>query len=299
MKDQQLANIPLVRRVASGDVEALRRSSKLIDAATFEPTLDRARRASEHRQLRFEASAPLRKLIEQDETALDAHRRLAEVQKEMIVRHGASVLSGGRTPFEHWSLDLKPGLNLFTPPYDLDRPGPTSGSPAQASANRDKGNFYVHVPSDINSHGFRAASASIVVVFEVSQVGTLSVRPWTQFAFSWMVAGMHLSAYTEGRLFITAIRDDDGKVMDNRDITLWSRTTESDTHVDSGGDTSWPPNLEVNFLAEPGRKFLVAIGATVSGDQSGDQSILAFPSYSMFSGSLAGKFLLLVAELRP
>jgi hypothetical protein len=246
----------------------------------------------------IEASAPLRKLIERDEIALEAHRRLAVVQREMIVSPEPRVLSGGHGALESWSFDLKPGLHVFAKPYDLDRPGPTEGSPAQASAHRDTGEFSVSLPYDVDSHGFRAASASITVAFAVSQVGTLSVRPLCQYAFSWLVAGLHLSAHTEGRLFATAIRDDDGKVMAHRDITFWSRTTESDVHSEESDGYAPAWDLEVNFLAEPGRKFLVAIGATVSGDQSGDQSILFFPSWSMFCASLTGKLLWLVAELR-
>jgi hypothetical protein len=42
----------------------------------------------------------------------------------------------------------------------------------------------------------------------------------------------------------------------------------------------------------------VSITATVSGDQSGDQSILAFPSWSVFSGCLSASVPWLVAELR-
>jgi hypothetical protein len=299
MDDRQVAEPGVVWRVPSGAAEALKRWSKQIDAVTFDAALERARRAGECRQARFEACAPLRKLIERDEIALEAHRRLAVAQKEMVVSPAPRVLSGGLGPFESWSFDLKPGLHVFARPYDLDRPGPTAGSPAQASARRDTGEFSVNLAYDVDSHGFRAASASIVVVFEVSQVGTLSVRPVCEYAFGWLVAGLHLSAHTEGRLFTTAIRDDDGKVMAHRDVTLWSRTTESDVHSEESDGYAPVWDLEVNFLAEPGRKFLVSMGATVSGDQSGDQSILFFPSWSMFCGSLSGKLLWFVAELRP
>ena len=65
---------------------------------------------------------------------------------------------------------------FFAPPYDLDRPGPTAGSPAQASANRDTGEFSADLPYDVDAHGFRAASASIVMAFEVNKVGTLLIR---------------------------------------------------------------------------------------------------------------------------
>ena len=74
MKDQQLAEIPIVQRVASGVAEALKNSSKLLDAATFEPVCALARLAGQERQLRFEAAAPLRKLIELDEIAFGAQR---------------------------------------------------------------------------------------------------------------------------------------------------------------------------------------------------------------------------------
>jgi hypothetical protein len=144
----------------------------------------------------------------------------------------------------------------------------------------------------------RSATASLVIIFQPSIIGTLSVRPYTKYAYSWLVAGLHLSAHSEGSLTITAVRENDGQVQDSRTVLLWSRTTESDVHSESTDGVAWPPDFQVNFLAEPGRRYLVSITATVSGDQSGDQSILAFPSWSVFSGCLSASVPWLVAELR-
>jgi hypothetical protein len=154
------------------------------------------------------------------------------------------------------------------------------------------------VPDDSDAHGLRVATASLVIIFQPSIIGTLSVRPYTKYAYSWLVAGLHLSAHSEGSLTITAVRENDGQVQDSRTVLLWSRTTESDVHSESTDGVAWPPDFQVNFLAEPGRRYLVSITATVSGDQSGDQSILAFPSWSVFSGCLSASVPWLVAELR-
>jgi hypothetical protein len=68
---------------------------------------------------------------------------------------------------------------------------------------------------------------------------------------------------------------------------LWSRTTESDSNSEGSDGTVYPPDFQVNFLSEPGRRYPVSITAVVSGDQSGLQPILAFPSWSEFTGCIS------------
>jgi hypothetical protein len=136
------------------------------------------------------------------------------------------------------------------------------------------------------------------MIFQPSTTGTLSIRPYTKYAYSWLVAGLHLSAHTEGHLVITATRSDNGQLLDSRTVTLWSMTTESDVHSEESDGVAWPPDYQVNFLAEPGHNYLVAITAVVSGDQSGVKGILMFPSWSMFCGSISASVPWLVAELR-
>ncbi|HTS20364.1 MAG TPA: hypothetical protein VMN79_01025 [Casimicrobiaceae bacterium] len=279
--------------------KALKRCQKGLDAVTFDRVLERARKASELRELRAAANAPIRKLIEQDKKAMRALAEVSRLQKEALGGRSLSVYSQTFGPFPSWSLDLSPGLHVFTPPFDLDRPGPTSGSPTKATADRDTGEIFVNCSYDSDAHGYRAASASIVIIFQPSVIGTLSVRPYTKYADTWTVAGLHLSAHSEGHLTITASRDDNGQVLDSRDITLWNQTTESDVNSGDDDGVAWPPDFQVNFLAEPGRNYLVAITASVSGDQSGDQSIGFFPSWSLFDGCISASVPWLVAELRP
>ncbi len=298
MKQPKVVETPVVRRAPSGAADAFKKCSKGLDALSFGEAIARARQAGVERELLFEASAPLRKLIEQDKKALNALRKLAEERKSRLKGQALGIYSqtGGRFPES--SFNLSPGLHVFGPAFDLDRPGPTSGSPADAKANRDTGEVFVNVPYDIDAHGLRAAAASIVMIFQPNATGTLSIRPYTKYAYTWLVAGLHLSAHTEGRLVITASRADDGQVLDSRSITLWDRTTESDVHSEESDGVAWPPDYQVNFLAEPGHNYLVAITAVVSGDQSGDKSILFFPSWSMFSGCISASVPWLVAELR-
>ena len=86
-------------------------------------------------------------------------------------------------------------------------------------------------------------------------------------------------------------------------MKLWSvLSTESDVRSGERGRYRLGVGVPgVNFLAEPGQKVpQCAIGAIRFGrSDSGDQSILAFPSWSMFSGSLSGRVPFLIAELRP
>src|SRR5690242_4742493 len=272
-KARRQVETPVVRRVPQAAEAALKRCQKGLDAVTFDKAVENSRRAGEARELLVAANAPVRKLIEQDRKALAALRKLSDIRRAGVKGRSMSVYSQTFGPFPQWSLNLQPGLHVFSPPYDLDRPGPTSGSPTKATADRETGEVFASASEDGNAHGFRAASASVVIIFQPSVIGTLSVRPYCKYADSWMVAGLHLSAHSEGHLTITASRDDDG--------------------------VAWPPDFQVNFLAEPGRNYLVAITASVSGDQSGDQSIGPFPSWSVFSGCISASVPWLVAELRP
>lgn len=288
----------VVLRAPHAAADSMKRCQEAVDAVTFGAAAERERRAGEERELAFAAAAPLRKVIEQDEKAMVALRKLAAVRKARLKGRAPSVMTQTGGMFPQSTFNLTPGLHIFTPPYDLDRPGPTSGSPVASSADRNLGNAFVNVPYDSDAHGLRAASASLVVIFQPSITGTLSVRPYLKYACSWLVAGLHLSAHSYGELAITAARAGDGAVLDHRNVVLWDHTTESD--VDSGDDegVAWPPDYQVNFLAEPGQNYLVSMSATVSGDQSGDKSILFFPSWSMFTGCISMSALWVVAELR-
>jgi len=298
-KARRQVETPVVRRVPQAAEAALKRCQKGLDAVTFDKAVENSRRAGEARELLVAANAPVRKLIEQDRKALAALRKLSDIRRAGVKGRSMSVYSQTFGPFPQWSLNLQPGLHVFSPPYDLDRPGPTSGSPTKATADRETGEVFASASEDGNAHGFRAASASVVIIFQPSVIGTLSVRPYCKYADSWMVAGLHLSAHSEGHLTITASRDDNGQVLDSRGVVLWDQTTESDVNSGDDDGVAWPPDFQVNFLAEPGRNYLVAITASVSGDQSGDQSIGPFPSWSVFSGCISASVPWLVAELRP
>ena len=292
------AETAVVCRRPGMEPDILARYWERLDTVTFARAVASGQRAAKERELLFIAHEPLRKLIEQDENSMVALRVFSELRKEAAKEQGASFLTktGGFSGVTSFGLPL--GLNFFGPPFDLDRPGPSAGSPVELHASRDTGQIFVNVPYEADAHGFRAASASLVLIFEPSIIGTLSVRPYTQYAYSWLVAGLHLSAHSEGSLIITAVREIDGQVQDSRTVSLWNRTTESDVDSESSDGTVWPPDFQVNFLAEPGRRYLVSITATVSGDQSGDQSIIFFPSWSEFTGCLSVKVPFLVAELR-
>jgi len=298
IKQRQAVETPVVLRVPSLAADAMKRCQEGVDAVTFGAAVDSARRAGEKRDLLFAAAAPMRKLIEQDEKALASLRKLAGVRKSRLKGRVVSVLSHGGGMFPETSFNLTPGLHVFAPPFDLGRPEPTAGSPVNSGANRNTGELFVNVPYDSDAHGLRAAAASISIIFQPSTTGTLSIRPCAKYAHSWLVAGLHRSAHTQGQLVITASRADDGQVLDNRSVTLWDMTTKSDVHSGDDQGVAWPPDCQVNFLAESGHNYLASMTATVSGDQSGDKSILFFPSWSMFCGCISASVPWLVAELR-
>ncbi|HUH91544.1 MAG TPA: hypothetical protein VL742_00160 [Casimicrobiaceae bacterium] len=298
-KQRKSAEAPVVRRVPQAAEAALKRCQKALDAVTFDKAVERARRAGEVRKLLIEANAPLRKLIAQDKKALRALSEISKIRKEALGGRSMSVYSQTLGPFPSWSLDLRPGLHVFTPPstWTVRGPRPDRRPKPKPTATPERRSSTCR--TDSNAHGFRAASASIVIIFQPSVIGTLSVRPYTKYADSWGVAGLHLSAHSEGHLTLSVARDDNGQVLDSRDILLWNQTTESDVNSGDDDGVAWPPDFQVNFLAQPNINCLVAITASVSGDQSGDQSIGPFPSWSMFWGSVLLSVPWLVAELRP
>jgi hypothetical protein len=301
-KQRKHAERALIMRNPQAAERALKRCQKALDAVTFDKAVERAQHAAKLRELRFAASAPIRNIIQQDKKALRALTEASESRKVALAAlrgRSLSVYSQTFGPFPSWSLDLTPGLHVFSPPYDLDRPGPKTGSPTSSSADRNTGDFFASCDFDSNAHGFRAASASVIIIFQPSVIGTLSVRPYTKYAQSWAVDGEYLSAHSEGHLTISASRDDNGQVLDSRDITLFNQTTESDDNSGDDDGVAWPPDFQVNFLAQPGINYLVALTASVSGDQSGVKGVGPFPSWSMFSGCISASVPWLVAELRP
>ena len=289
----------LILRNPKAAEPALKCCQKALDAVTFDKAVERAKHAGKLRELRFAATAPVRNLIQQDKKAMRALVEVSELRKAALGGRSMNVYSQTFGPFPSFSLDLTPGLHVFSPPYDLDRPGPQTGSPTDSKADRDTGDIFANCPFDSNANGFRAASASVIIIFQPSVIGTLSVRPYTKYAQSWSVDGEYLSAHSEGHLTISASRDDNGQVVDSRDIPLFDQTTESDDNSGDDDGVAWPPDFQVNFLAKPGINYLVAITASVSGDQSGVKGVGPFPSWSMFSGCISASVPWLVAELRP
>lgn len=271
---------------------------KSLDIVTFSPVEEFVREIGENRELLFEATAPIRDIIAKNEGALGSLKKVSDFRQQMVKRASDHILTkpGSFSPFT--SFALTPGVHAFSPPYDLARQGPNKGSPTVSTSDRNKGEIFVCVPFDNESHGSRIAAGSLVIIFASTVLGTISVRPLVQYAYNWDVAGLHLSAHSEGRLTITAIRDRDGRVEDTRSVLMWSRTTESDHHFDSSDGTVYPPEFHVEFLADPAEIYLVSITAIVSGDQSGKQPILAFPSWSFFAGSISASVPYLAAELR-
>ena len=145
---------------------------------TFDKAVERAQRAAKLRELRFAASAPIRSLVQQDKKALRALTEASEARKVALAAlRGRSLSLYSQTfgPFPSWSLNLTPGLHVFSPPYDLDRPGPTTGSPTDSTADRDTGDFFASCDFDSNAHGFRAASASVIIIFQPSVIGVSSI----------------------------------------------------------------------------------------------------------------------------
>jgi hypothetical protein len=289
----------LILRNPQAAEPALKRCQKALDAVTFDKAVERAKHAGKVRELRFAATAPVRNLIQQDKKAFRALAEVSKLRQDALGGRSLNVYSQSFGPFPSFSLDLTPGLHVFSPPYDLDRPGPQAGSPTDSKADRDTGDIFANCAFDSNAQDFRAASASVIIIFQPSVIGTLSVRPYTQYAQSWSVDGEYLSAHSEGHLTISASRDDNGQVLDSRDILLFNQTTESDDNSGDDDGVAWPPDFQVNFLAKPGINYLVAITASVSGDQSGVKGVGPFPSWSMFSGCISASVPWLVAELRP
>jgi hypothetical protein len=48
--------------------------------------------------------------------------------------------------------------------------------------------MFVNIP-DNGAHAPRVATGSLVMIFEPRVIGTLVVGPYTQYAYSWLVAG--------------------------------------------------------------------------------------------------------------
>ena len=75
-----------------------------------------------------------------------ALREFSELRKEAVKEQAASFFSmtGGLVPIT--SFGLPPGLHVFSPPFDLDQPGSTYGSPVESHATHDTGEIFVNAP---------------------------------------------------------------------------------------------------------------------------------------------------------
>jgi hypothetical protein len=265
---------------------------RALDAAVFQPALTSALRASEERELRTDAWAPLQKFIAADEEASTALRKLSEIAHSRASEPSPNFVRpmSGSLPWA-WSFDLKPGISVFGPPYDVPRPYPTQGQPVASSADAQTGELEVSAPFNRDADGARAASASIGIALEPSRVGTISVRPCTRYDWDGDAFGYLLSAHTEGHLTLAAIKEGEDRVLDYRDITLWNA---NDRYVQNDAGIAWPPDFNVQFVAEPGHVYTVFVGATVSGDQSGEYTV----GYSQFTGKIHVWLPFITAELR-
>jgi hypothetical protein len=292
------ASRPAIIRASPG-AGAARLVARSVEQAALKSAHEHARQAGEERDLLLTANQPILDMVAKDRKAVAATKKIWDLRDVIDKpRRGRVMTVGG--DFSSFSFGLTPGVHVFSPPYDLSQPGPTHGATTNATANRNTGEVLADVGYDLNAHGLRAASASIAIGFETTQSGSVSVRPVVQYDISWMVDGFRLSAHSEGKLFVVATREDTGQVVAARDLPLWSRTTQSDTHCGDEIDTALASSLEVTFIATPGKKVIVSIGAAVSGDQSGMGGLGPFfVAWSRFRGKILAKTIFLVAELRP
>lgn len=224
------------------------------------------------------------------EVARAHHTHLAQVR---IPRAPVS-----RAPVQR--LDLGPGKAVFPPPYDVAEDTPKHGRPVSTAVDADLGTLTVSAPHDRESHGLRIASASIGLCLKPNREGTLVVGPFARYAGDWSMWAAHLSAHTEARLTLTAVTDPQGDEVDRRDRELWNMTTKSDLHYDSPDD--WlmtpDPDFQLRFPVDPGQRYVVLLGATVSGDQSGPSPMPFTVSGSYFNAEVTLKTLWFEVELR-
>jgi hypothetical protein len=290
----------VVRRADSslGNLEALYQA---VDSVGFQRVLDGAMRAGEERELVAEVWRPIRTLIAQDEAASSALQKLIEVRR---VADDAALRRGTwrrDAPGDHaWGppqLHLRPGVSIFTPPYDLERSGPKYGLDSEAEASADRGTLHVEAPFLVDTPGARGASATISIALEASRKGTLLVRPFTTYHRLWVLFGYLLSAHAEGRLTLTAVNHMTGNVEDAREYPLFDWTTQTGWPKDDSHGVAWPPSFEVRVLVEPKVRYVFSITASVAGDQSGDPPFPAVGA-SIFAASLDVSVPWITAELR-
>jgi hypothetical protein len=283
----------------------LSRLSHVLAETIFAPAVRRAERAHEESELGVARMLPVLRLIASDEEASQAHRKLTDLRRQD--RTGPSggkrvvTSTNGGAP---WSLsyDLQPGRSIFIPPYDVEPPCSTSGSPTSAHnrVNDPSGSNLVEldIPSDDNVSGARSAMGVVGLVLQASQPGTVVVRPFTKYSARWMILGDSFSAHNEGRLTAMVV-DDAFQVLDQRDISLWDYTTQTDVRVEEPEGVAWPPDIELRFRATPGTPYTVLVGGVIAGNQSGDRSILTIFMGSYFSASLDVSVPWFVVELGP
>ncbi len=278
---------PLIARVPLTEVVEIQRCLQAIDEATFHRAVEAVRFESMIREARFAAEAPLQKLIADDPGAVAANHRLLELQKIRFKEphQGLSFRSNTGGLFPISSFDLTPGVHVFSPPYDLDRQN-VEGVSTTSAADKNAGTFSAAINSNWDVDGYRAAGAALSIVLQTSQPGTISVRPRILCDYTWTVLGWNLSCHTEGNLFVTVTRDSDGKVLQSRQVKIWSMSTKSDYHQFSTSEALYPSDLALDFLAEPSVRYIVTYTVVVSGDQSGQILWNASVSTGVFAGSM-------------
>jgi hypothetical protein len=174
-------------------------------------------------RLRFEAMAPVFKLIEADEKAKDALKR-----SDLIIHEIGLAAAGQRIRSDpigfpiQWGWSLDPGFNVFGKPYNGERQGPTHGAGATSKANRNTAEMTVTIPFDKDSEGTRTAEASLQFIFEAKVAGTVSLRPFIQYEGQSIIEGQWLSAFSRGVLFVSAAKWFDQSTLVMREEVLWS-----------------------------------------------------------------------------
>jgi len=288
-----------VRRTTEVHASSMDAVEQRVRSLTFDQAVNRARHASEERELMAQAVAPLYRIIAADEAAAAAMNNLAERRRADLSRLiGRKGLTPGGSTGGSARLALGPGTSVFSPPYDSKFTHLDGDRPPTAEADADHGLVTVEIPYDEDSHGRRVATAGVSIVLETTTRGTIEVRPWIEYDYGFNISANALSAQCEGRIDITVV-DDSGASLPGSEAPLWNVMTES-SGGESKSDIVRSPARDVTFPARPGTQYTISVVATIGGDQSGHGIHIwpVFESYSYFSGGLDVSMPWLSVELR-
>jgi hypothetical protein len=258
---KQQESVVLVSRVARhGSSKALER--------VFQLSLNHAERGAERRRLTVEAMAPTWRAIESDKAASTAHSKLIELLKrEDRVSKATKSNRPGMSP----DFGIPPGASVFFPPYDFEKPTP--GVPGQnmyGSGDPVAGTVEVECRPNLIFDGPFSISAAVGVGLTFQTAGVVGVRPLIRYEGEGFTRAAFVTGSSHGHVGFFVEAEDGPVVSAPADLSVW------DMNSDNLGDYDgyFGPYSEVRFHAEAGRRYILWIWATVSGDQSGGDHVI-------------------------